>query len=429
MTPIPTIASTRHRAMLPGVTAVCIAAFLTASMAADAERGGPESIWEAMSDTDYEKAFSAARSLAAGGDAATAAIEKRLKPPRADAAHVARCVADLGSTKYATRQAMAEELSLIGEPARAALEKAAAGADSAEARSAAKGLLESLGPFDRATASRRQAAWAVRVLETIDTARSRQVLGALSQPKPPTWLAGQAQAALDRLAEADRLLGAPVGTTLEFRLLPDPSKHVHTGALLSPENLQIYARGLTEKGTDPSGTPSNGMYYRWFDAGCELPPTPYASTREGRSYVLLPNAYEACPPEGLSETDPWEIAEVDAVADEAGLPAIRFELGARVTHYLTQLTRDNQGRYMAVLAGGDVLSVMRVEGKMEGAGTITGLMSRRQARAVVAAVRAGVPPHWSFGEAIDKQDIERVKRMLDQFPTLFHGPSPKDPIH
>ena len=372
-------------------------------------------LWEQIAAEDYETAFRAARSLAAEGDKATAFLGTVVKPLSADPKVVEKRIADLDHAEYAVRSKASDELSRMGAAAEAALRKAMKETGSSETRSRAKMLLDALADPSRDTPDRRRGRLAVHILETVDTEGSRKVLDGLARGAAKAELTLAARAAVERLAEADRLLAKPAAARLEFRIIPDLK--VTPRGFLRPEQVPDYVKDLEANGLRPGG--ESGPHFCWFETDCELPPSSIVGFYRDRRYVLLWNETKTAPRHHLSPSDPWELAKAETVKDAQGLPAIRFELGRWARGVIDRSSSIHPGENLAALVGARVVSVQKAAGpRMHWKGDIGGLIPARRAKALIATLRAGMIPTCEFCETIDEGDLERVKEMLADYPSL-----------
>lgn len=159
-------------------------------------RGGQELL--AVRD---EVAFRAVRRLAQAPAQALPHIRERLgREPAADAARLARLIGDLDADDFDRREAASAELARLGKAAESALKGVLEGKPSPEARKRAEALLKRLGE-PRVSPAELQALRAVEVLERIATPEARRVIESVAKGAGGARVAGQAKAALDRLAD------------------------------------------------------------------------------------------------------------------------------------------------------------------------------------------------------------------------------------
>jgi WD40 repeat protein len=124
-------------------------------------------------------------------------LKERLRPETpADAQHVAKLVADLGSKTLAVRQTAMRELEALGEAAEAALRKVLEGNPTLETRQRLEQVLQ------KRTKDVIRQLRAVAALEHINTPPARQVLEELGQSTPNPQVAQAVDAALQRLAKS-----------------------------------------------------------------------------------------------------------------------------------------------------------------------------------------------------------------------------------
>jgi hypothetical protein len=130
-------------------------------------------------------------------------IERRfpktaLRPlPGDDPKRTAALLADLGHDSFARREAATRELAKLADMAEADLGRFLAGAPNEEARRQATDLLKNLEPSPEVQRQR----WAVVVLRACDRPDARDILKSPVRDCPETWLAQEAQAALDPKAD------------------------------------------------------------------------------------------------------------------------------------------------------------------------------------------------------------------------------------
>jgi WD40 repeat protein len=153
-------------------------------------------LWANLGDEQSAgRAYQAMRALLRFPEEAVGLLRKHLRPvPTADAARVARWLADLDSPDFAVREGATEELRRRGEAVEPALRKALDGRPAPEVRRRVKLLLEGLGGANRLRAAR-----AVEVLERLGTAEARRLLETLAGGAPDARLTQEAKAALARL--------------------------------------------------------------------------------------------------------------------------------------------------------------------------------------------------------------------------------------
>jgi WD40 repeat protein len=175
-------------------------------------RGGPgldgkrlETFWTTLAGGDARRARQAVWTLTDHPDEAVPFLKARLRPAReADPEHIRRLVADLGSDRFAARDAAARALKELGEQAEPALRQALKGKLALEARRRLERVLAGL--YVPAGGHLRELR-AVEVLEQVGSAEARQALEVLAGGAPSLRQTREAQAALARLAKGPA--GAP----------------------------------------------------------------------------------------------------------------------------------------------------------------------------------------------------------------------------
>jgi WD40 repeat protein len=161
-----------------------------------------EATWRDLGGMDGPAAFQAFWRLTASPRETTAFLGERLMPvAAADAARIARLIADLDSEQFTVRDAAVRELEQLAERAEPALRKLLAGQPSPEARRRAEMLVRQLeGPI--LPRERLQQERALAALERIGSPDVRQVFTKLAEGAPDAWLTQQARTALDRRNKA-----------------------------------------------------------------------------------------------------------------------------------------------------------------------------------------------------------------------------------
>jgi WD40 repeat protein len=155
-------------------------------------------LWADLAGPDAPRGYRAVRTLSAAPNQAVPFLRERLRPVP-DEPH-ARLIADLGSGKFAVREAAVKELARLGFRAEAALRKALREKPPLEVRRRAESLLALLDKQPLPPEQLRQTR-AVQVLEQTGTAAARQVLATLAeQGAPDARLTRDAKASLERLA-------------------------------------------------------------------------------------------------------------------------------------------------------------------------------------------------------------------------------------
>jgi hypothetical protein len=207
---------------LPGDTAVI---WDVASLLKGAEgvpRAGaddPEALWADLASGDAGTAYRAVFALADDPARALPLLAWRMAPAAApDPARLAACIADLGSPKFAAREAATEALEGLGELAAPALREALSADPGAESRGRIEALIaSSIGPVRSRETLRRLRA--IAALERAGTPEARQLLERLASGAPGARETAEAKASLARLAAARRpgTSGGPDGRSSWIR--------------------------------------------------------------------------------------------------------------------------------------------------------------------------------------------------------------------
>jgi RNA polymerase sigma factor (sigma-70 family) len=164
-----------------------------------------KTLWADLAGSDAPRAYQAIWALVAAPKQAVPFVQGRLQerlPPTsaADPKRIARLIGDLDDGRFRVREKATRDLEKLGELAEPALRRALKGEPSLEIRRRVEQLLEKLAEASPSP-ERLQALRALEVLEHAGTPEARQALAALATGAPGTWLAREAQAALQRLAK------------------------------------------------------------------------------------------------------------------------------------------------------------------------------------------------------------------------------------
>ena len=384
------------------------------SPATQAARRSMAALWQALGNGSYGKALDAARQMAARGDAAMAHLQNQLQPPGGSANEIAGLIRELGSKRHASREKATQKLAMLGGAARGALQRAASGAVSAEVRQRALALLTAID--DPATPRNRRLAWAVGVLGALDTPKSAALLTRLAAGPKDVWVTRRAVAARERLAEAARMLLKPQPAILEMRVMPSP---VAAAPWIRPETLPQALASLARRG--PGVDVGSSKMFRWFRCDLPLPTEAVVGVHKGKTYVLLWERTSHLPgSHRSSRSDPWEMARVLVVADDDGAAAVEFELGKHAANRVrTSAVGSKSGGFVALMVGERIVSVARRDSdRLSPKGTLYGLMSAREARAIVRRLRAGMTPVYELAEAIQGGKDKVARRILDDHPGI-----------
>jgi WD40 repeat protein len=164
-------------------------------------------LWDDLAGADGVRAYRAIWRLAADPESAVPYARQRLRPaPPADAARLARLIADLDSKRFAVRQRAAQDLEDLDDLAEPALRRALEDNRSLEFRRRVEDILRKrTGPV--AAPEKRRAFRAVEMLEYAGAPAARDLLGELSKGAPEARLTQEAKASLEQMTR--RLPGKP----------------------------------------------------------------------------------------------------------------------------------------------------------------------------------------------------------------------------
>jgi WD40 repeat protein len=138
-----------------------------------------EPAWKKLIGADAAEAYDAIQTLASGRDGAVAFLRERLRPAPVQSLPLDRLVADLGSARFAVREAASRELKKIGAPAELTLRQALVKGPPLETRQRIEGILSALVHLKPSAEELRQLR-AVVALERIATTAARRLLEALA---------------------------------------------------------------------------------------------------------------------------------------------------------------------------------------------------------------------------------------------------------
>jgi WD40 repeat protein len=156
-----------------------------------------QKVWKDLADADPAVGFRAVCRLAAGGDEAVRQLREVLKPvPTADAATVAKWIADLGSDRFAVREHAAAELAKVADQVRPGLRKALESDVTAEARERVTRLQAAA---DGDEPEYRRGRRACEALEAIGTNEARRLAAELAKGAAGARLTEEARGSAERL--------------------------------------------------------------------------------------------------------------------------------------------------------------------------------------------------------------------------------------
>jgi WD40 repeat protein len=156
-------------------------------------------LWGDLAGTDATVAHDAIRILAAAPEQTVPFLADTLHPAeKIDAVAVRQRIADLGSGKFAEREAALKELSARGEDIEGELERVLAGKPTPEVAQRLRGLLTAL--RDAPPMERLREVRAVWALELIGTPAADKLLKELAKGSPEALVTREAKGALERRA-------------------------------------------------------------------------------------------------------------------------------------------------------------------------------------------------------------------------------------
>jgi RNA polymerase sigma factor (sigma-70 family) len=160
-----------------------------------------DACWAALAGEDAPSAYAAIRTLAAWSAEALPYLERRLRPvERPGGQRLAALIADLNSDQFATREAAAGELEVLGDAALAACREGLAGRPSAEARRRLEALVARRAEQLRhPTGEELRSVRALEALEFTGTPQARRILETLARGMSEAQRTVDANASLDRL--------------------------------------------------------------------------------------------------------------------------------------------------------------------------------------------------------------------------------------
>jgi RNA polymerase sigma factor (sigma-70 family) len=159
--------------------------------------------WQALVAEDAAAGYRAVQALAADPVRSVSYLRTRLHPvPPADEKRLQQFIADLESDQFTVREKATSELEKLGPAALDAMRKALDGKPALETRRRLEPLVEKLQREQWPTSGKRLRTWrALEVLERAGTSEAKEVLAALANGAPGARQTGEAEAALERLAQ------------------------------------------------------------------------------------------------------------------------------------------------------------------------------------------------------------------------------------
>jgi hypothetical protein len=157
-----------------------------------------DDLWRDLAGADAGRAHEAVWRLILSPKESVLLLREKLRPAApADAALIARRVAELDDDDFTVREKATKDLESAGEAARAALEKALEKAPSAEVKQRAESLLAKLDEGTPGAEVLRELR-ALEVLEAVGTPEARQVVEGLANGTAGARLTREAKGTLER---------------------------------------------------------------------------------------------------------------------------------------------------------------------------------------------------------------------------------------
>ncbi|MBI3410354.1 MAG: PD40 domain-containing protein [Planctomycetes bacterium] len=158
--------------------------------------GGLATLWEALSGSDAVKAYAALRALAASPERSLPYLAAKLRPVATpEKERVARLIAELGSDRFAERNAAAQELEKMGDVVLPALEQALVTASSLEMQRRLEVLARKLRTL---TGEQLRTLRAIEALERMQSPKASELLQELAGGAPGSRLTKEARLSLNR---------------------------------------------------------------------------------------------------------------------------------------------------------------------------------------------------------------------------------------
>jgi WD domain, G-beta repeat len=158
-----------------------------------------ESLWTDLARPNAPVAHRAMWVLVRAPEQTVPFLQASLRPVAVDGQQISKLITELDSAKFSVRRKATQELEMVGKFAETALRQALETKPSLEVRKRIERLLVRV-EGDRCVpyADELRAGRALRVLTRIDTPEARQLLKALAQGAPESWLTQEAKATLSR---------------------------------------------------------------------------------------------------------------------------------------------------------------------------------------------------------------------------------------
>ena len=184
-----------------------------------------------------------------------------------------------------------------------------------------------------------------------------------------------------------------LGSRLEFRIAPSPSALDKAELASYRDWLKAGRVGFWWKDGRIAGIAGRMPDHAWLPVAGEVANTPRLVTGEydGRRYLLVSDkpGQTMLPGEGKNA---WGLAKVYRRTENSGRPAVGFDLDDRGTELFAALTKANIGYALAIVVDGKVVSAPVLKTALGKQGMITGRFSDQEVKAIVKALKAGMPP-------------------------------------
>jgi len=193
----------------------------------------------------------------------------------------------------------------------------------------------------------------------------------------------------EKKADATAPATQPVGSKLEFRIAPTASSLTNAERDSYMQILKGGHIGFWWYYTDITGSMPD---HAWLAFAGDMANVGNMVMGEykGQKYVLVSDKPGQTMVTGEGK-EAWGLAKAYATTDAMNRPAVGFEMDDRGAELFSAFTKANIGNVVAIVVDGKVISVPVIRAALGKQGTIPGQFSEQEVKALVQALKAGMP--------------------------------------
>ena len=226
---------------------------------------------------------------------------------------------------------------------------------------------------------------------------------------------------------------AEKASTLAICVIANISEQGGRGAMISAEEAAKWRKQLADQGPIP---PKDHQRYWWAQVGESMMPPPQALIADyrGKPYILLCADW----PRALT---PWRdppfrsgILSASAIIGSDGKHAVQVVLDKEARQAISFIGKAYKGLTVACAVDGIVRTIETITDPLNETPVVAGGMTKPQAEALARGLLAGMPAVKALRDAIQDQNLQDTRALLDANPALANAacdwpPGGDAPLH